>query len=51
LSWWTVRATAGEVTAGFSKDEILKPVAEDPRAPGGLFDRVGSLLTDLLELR
>src|SRR5207247_1824791 len=23
-SWWTARATAGEVTAGFSKEEILK---------------------------
>jgi transcription-repair coupling factor (superfamily II helicase) len=49
-SWWTVRATAGEVTGGFSKEEILKPVAEDPRAPGGLFDRVGGLLQDLGDL-
>jgi hypothetical protein len=51
VSWWTVRATAGEVTAGFSKQEILKPVAEDPRVPGGLFDRVGGLLAALDELR
>ena len=33
-AWWTARATAGEVTPGFSKAEILKPEAEDPRAPG-----------------
>jgi hypothetical protein len=45
-----VRATAGEVTPGFSKQEILKPVSEDPRAPGGLFDRVGGLLEALGEL-
>ncbi|MCX6550306.1 MAG: hypothetical protein NTY02_04730, partial [Acidobacteria bacterium] len=48
-SWWTARATAGTVTAGFTKEEILKPPKEDPRAPGGLFDRVGSLLDDLLK--
>ena len=47
VSWWTVRATAGEVRGGFTKEEILRPAAEDPRAPGGLFDRVGSLLADL----
>jgi transcription-repair coupling factor (superfamily II helicase) len=51
ISWWTARATAGEVTAGFSKAEILKPVAEDPRAEGGLFDRVGGLLAELELLR
>jgi hypothetical protein len=50
-SWWTVRATAGEVTGGFSKDEILKPVHEDPRASGGLFERVGGLLAELTALR
>jgi transcription-repair coupling factor (superfamily II helicase) len=50
-SWWTARATAGEVTAGFSKAEILKPVAEDPRAEGGVFDRVGGLLAELARLR
>jgi hypothetical protein len=50
VSWWTVRATAGEVTGGFSREEILKPVAEDPRKPGGLFDRVGTFLTALQDL-
>ena len=39
-AWWTARATAGEVTPGFSKDEILKAAPEDPRAPDGVLDRV-----------
>ena len=46
-SWWTARATAGEVTAGFTKDEILKPPKEDPSAPGGVFARVRGLLAEL----
>ena len=33
-SWWTARATAGEVTSGFTKEEILKPPKEDPECPG-----------------
>ena len=48
-SWWTARATAGEVTAGFTKDEILRPAKEDPRAEGGVFNRVSGLLRDLLK--
>ncbi len=48
-SWWTARATAGTVTSGFSKDEILRPVTEDPRAEGGVFSRVSGLLRDLSE--
>jgi transcription-repair coupling factor (superfamily II helicase) len=48
-SWWTARATAGAVTAGFSKDEILRPAKEDPRAEGGVFSRVSGLLRDLSE--
>ena len=47
-SWWTARATAGAVTPGFTKAEILKPPKENPLGEGGLFDRVGSLLEDLL---
>ena len=47
-SWWTARATAGAVTPGFTKAEILKPPKENPLAEGGLFGRVGSLLEDLL---
>ncbi|MBI3262968.1 MAG: transcription-repair coupling factor [Acidobacteria bacterium] len=46
-SWWTARATAGEVTPGFTKEAILKPSAEDPRAPNGVFMRVGRLLSEL----
>jgi transcription-repair coupling factor (superfamily II helicase) len=48
-SWWTARATAGEVTPGFSRDQILKPAKEDPRAEGGVFSRVASLLRELSE--
>ncbi|MBA3269502.1 MAG: transcription-repair coupling factor, partial [Acidobacteria bacterium] len=46
-AWWTVRATSGEVTAGFSKAEMMKPKEEDPRAPGGILQRVEELLEDL----
>jgi len=44
-SWWTARATAGEVAPGFTKAEILKAAPEDPRAPDGVLVKV----TDLLE--
>ena len=47
-SWWTARAKTGEVTPGFSKEEILRSPKEDPRAPGGVFERVGGLLSDLI---
>jgi hypothetical protein len=46
-SWWTVRATAGEVTAGFTKAEILKQAPEDPRAPDGVLSKVTELLEQL----
>ncbi|HMF59823.1 MAG TPA: TRCF domain-containing protein, partial [Vicinamibacterales bacterium] len=47
-SWWAARAQAGEVTAGFTKDEILRPaVAENPRADDGVFVRVSGLLREL----
>jgi hypothetical protein len=48
-SWWTARAKEGEVKPGFSKEEILRPAKEDPRASGGVFERVGRLLSDLLD--
>jgi hypothetical protein len=35
------------VAPGFSKQEILKPAAEDPLAPGGVFERVAGLLQAL----
>jgi transcription-repair coupling factor (superfamily II helicase) len=50
-SWWTARATAGEVTSGFTKEEILKPPKEDPSAPGGVFSRVRGLLAELAGLQ
>ncbi len=46
-AWWTARAMTGEVTAGFSRAEILKPKEENPRAPGGILERVTELLEDL----
>jgi transcription-repair coupling factor (superfamily II helicase) len=48
VSWWTARARAGEVTAGFSKAEILRTEAADPRGTTGVFTRVGQLLSELL---
>ena len=48
-SWWTSRARTGEVKPGFTKEDILRPAKEDPRAPGGVFERVGGLLSDLLD--
>jgi hypothetical protein len=35
------------VTPGFTKDAILRPEAQDPLAPGGVFERVGLLLEEL----
>jgi transcription-repair coupling factor (superfamily II helicase) len=46
-SWWTARATAGEVTGGFTKEEILRRPEADPRAEGGMFARVDGLLRAL----
>jgi hypothetical protein len=43
-SWWTARATTGEVRPGFSKEEILRRPESDPRAEGGMFSRVVGLL-------
>jgi hypothetical protein len=45
--WWTARATAGEVKPGFTKEEILRRPEEDPRAAGGMFERLGALLKAL----
>jgi hypothetical protein len=46
-SWWTARATAGEVKAGFTKEEILRRPTADPRAEGGMFARLEGLLNAL----
>jgi hypothetical protein len=35
------------VVSGFTRDEILRPKKEDPRAEGGLFVRVSGLLREL----
>jgi len=46
-SWWTARATAGAVTAGFTKEEILRKPEADPLAEGGMFARLEELLRAL----
>src|SRR4029078_11493055 len=46
-SWWAARAQAGQVAPGFTKDEIMRPAKEDPRAEGGVFSRFSGLLADL----
>jgi hypothetical protein len=48
-SWWTARARAGEVKPGFTKEEMLRPAKDDPRAEGGVFEQVGGLLSALLD--
>ena len=48
-SWWAARAQAGEVTPGFTRDEILRPAKEDPRSETGVFTRVSDLLRELAE--
>jgi len=48
-SWWVARARAGEVKPGFTKEEMLRPAKDDPRAPGGVFETVGGLLSELLD--
>jgi hypothetical protein len=48
-SWWTARARETEVKPGFTKEEILRSARENPRAPGGTFERVGALLSELLD--
>jgi len=46
-SWWTARATTGEVKPGFTKAEILRQAPEDPRAPDGVLSKVTGLLEEL----
>jgi len=48
-SWWTKRALEGEVKAGFTKEELTRRPDDDPRAEGGMFDRLGSLLRALAQ--
>jgi transcription-repair coupling factor (superfamily II helicase) len=49
VSWWTTRATAGEVKPGFTKDEVLRKPEVNPRAEGGMFSRLLSFL-DVLDV-
>jgi hypothetical protein len=46
-SWWTARATAGQVKAGFSKEEILRKPEQDPRGETGVFGRLEELFNIL----
>jgi transcription-repair coupling factor (superfamily II helicase) len=46
-SWWTARATAGQVKAGFSKEEILHRPEQDPRGETGVFGRLEELFNIL----
>ncbi|MBU22047.1 MAG: transcription-repair coupling factor [Acidobacteria bacterium] len=46
-SWWTSRATTGQVTPGFSRRAVNRRAAEDPQAPTGVFARLGGLLAEL----
>ena len=48
-SWWVARAREAEVTPGFTKADIQRKAKEDPRGEGGVFERVGALLSDLLD--
>jgi transcription-repair coupling factor (superfamily II helicase) len=48
-SWWTSRARETEITPGFTKQEILRPAKDNPRAAGGIFERVGGILSELIE--
>ena len=48
-SWWAARAQAGEVTGGFTKEEILRPAKEEPRSETGVFTRVSGLLRELAD--
>jgi transcription-repair coupling factor (superfamily II helicase) len=48
VSWWTARATSGEVRAGFTREEILRRPDADPRGQGGMFSRLEGLLRALL---
>jgi transcription-repair coupling factor (superfamily II helicase) len=47
-SWWVARAREAEVKPGFTKAEMTRSAKEDPRAPGGIFEQVGGLLSDLV---
>ncbi len=43
-SWWTARATASEVTTGFTREAMTTESPADPAARDGLFERLGRVL-------
>ena len=47
-SWWTARAKETEVRPGFTKAEMTRVAKDDPRAAGGLFERIGGVLAELM---
>ena len=47
-SWWTARASS-DVEPGFTRAQILAETPADPGAPGGLFERLGAILSQLSE--
>ena len=49
-SWWTQRAKTGDVTPGFTRENLTRPKAEDPRTKDGVFDRVLGVLTELSDI-
>jgi transcription-repair coupling factor (superfamily II helicase) len=48
-SWWVARARETEVKPGFTKAEMTRAAKEDPRGLGGVFERVGGLLSELID--
>ena len=48
-SWWTARALEGQIKPCFNKEAMTRGAKEDPRAPGGVFEQVGGLLSELLD--
>jgi len=47
-SWWTARAKETEVKPGFTKAEMTRTAKDDPRVPGGVFERIGGVLSELM---
>jgi transcription-repair coupling factor (superfamily II helicase) len=46
-SWWTTRATAGEVTPGFTREAMVSEAGLDRAAATRLFERLGEVLGQL----
>jgi transcription-repair coupling factor (superfamily II helicase) len=46
-SWWTKRATAGRVTPGFSKEEMVRAERRASGGDLGVLDRVAAVLDEL----